>query len=666
MFSYYNNESLRKLVVGFGNLFNDMYVGKYNDDGELIEKDRVPLTYGPKEKFIRRIKEVSTISDVTRSRITLPRMGFEMLGMSYDPTRKANKLRRTQSGSVNDDGTADMAYAEVPYLVNFGLYTFTRNIDENLQLVEQILPYFSPEFIISVNFNNLNKKVNVPIILTSTGISEIYEGDFSETRSITTTFSFIAKTYIYGRTTAEPIVTDADLRIFESDPELIKPGPTARPTNVISVTRTVGDIETQAITTDTPSEGPFVVNGYYPLYSTPEAAVAASPFPDMIRFGETTVGYHVHVLDGVRYYMPNGLVMNKTQFHGNYPDITPGPDIPPDPGTEIDPDVDIPSIVVAGGMLDTPYKPSLVENGADASMYYIGGGAARLNIPPTEEEFRGETDEEFRQRVREYLAGKGYIANIVNPPNAEKALERWIGRFGEDPTVVRSTYLNEDTTGWILLDWEKPLNLGGALNYSDEDLTWWCQGIIRRINILREFLPNAKFGLWRFGQGRNPRFGDEESVLLQLQKQIFASSVEYEGKTLYDSLDFLSPALYHAGNKDWNTTGAERRVLDGVRVQRCKDVCDAIFGVHGEVKPVIPIIAEGPVNLDVSYMPNYTSVIRQWNAVEIDYFRGYAKHWAFWFPYPNSLYGYYYTRDALVRQYEEMYVDPGMDSHDSG
>lgn len=666
MFSYYNNESLRKLVVGFGNLFNDMYVGKYNDDGELIEKDRVPLTYGPKEKFIRRIKEVSTISDVTRSRITLPRMGFEMLGMSYDPTRKANKLRRTQSGSVNDDGTADMAYAEVPYLVNFGLYTFTRNIDENLQLVEQILPYFSPEFIISVNFNNLNKKVNVPIILTSTGISEIYEGDFSETRSITTTFSFIAKTYIYGRTTAEPIVTDADLRIFESDPELIKPGPTARPTNVISVTRTVGDIETQAITTDTPSEGPFAVNGYYPLYSTPEAAVAASPFPDMIRFGETTVGYHVHVLDGVRYYMPNGLVMNKTQFHGNYPDITPGPDIPPDPGTEIDPDVDIPSIVVAGGMLDTPYKPSLVENGADASMYYIGGGAARLNIPPTEEEFRGETDEEFRQRVREYLAGKGYIANIVNPPNAEKALERWIGRFGEDPTVVRSTYLNEDTTGWILLDWEKPLNLGGALNYSDEDLTWWCQGIIRRINILREFLPNAKFGLWRFGQGRNPRFGDEESVLLQLQKQIFASSVEYEGKTLYDSLDFLSPALYHAGNKDWNTTGAERRVLDGVRVQRCKDVCDAIFGVHGEVKPVIPIIAEGPVNLDVSYMPNYKSVIRQWNAVEIDYFRGYAKHWAFWFPYPNSLYGYYYTRDALVRQYEEMYVDPGMDSHDSG
>jgi len=110
VFQYYNNESLRKLVVGFGNLFNDMYVAKYDKDGDIIEKDRVPLTYGPKEKFIRRIKEVSTISDTTRTRITLPRMGFEMLGMSYDPTRKANKLRTT-SGTISD-GSQVYNYAE--------------------------------------------------------------------------------------------------------------------------------------------------------------------------------------------------------------------------------------------------------------------------------------------------------------------------------------------------------------------------------------------------------------------------------------------------------------------------------------------------------------------------------------------------------------------------
>jgi len=335
MFSYYNNESLRKLVVGFGNLFNDMYVGKYNDDGELIEKDRVPLTYGPKEKFIRRIKEVSTISDVTRSRITLPRMGFEMLGMSYDPTRKANKLRRTQSGSVNDDGTADMAFAEVPYLVNFGLYTFTRNIDENLQLVEQILPYFSPEFIISVNFNNLNKKVNVPIVLTSTGISEIYEGDFSETRSITTTFSFIAKTYVYGKTTEEQVVTEADIRMFE-DTDRKQPA-SAREVNSVEVIK-VRESPTEPIETMS-TTGPFAIDGYYPLYSTAEAAVAASPSPDSVRDGETTVGYHMHVLNGVKYYMPNGLIMDETQFHGGYPDGEPLPR--PEPSDDREEDIDV-------------------------------------------------------------------------------------------------------------------------------------------------------------------------------------------------------------------------------------------------------------------------------------------------------------------------------------
>tara|TARA_X000001382_G_scaffold85919_1_gene61014 strand:- start:93 stop:1142 length:1050 start_codon:yes stop_codon:yes gene_type:complete len=336
MFSYYNNESLRKLVVGFGNLFNDMYVGKYNDDGDLIEKDRVPLTYGPKEKFIRRIKEVSTISDVTRSRITLPRMGFEMLGMSYDPTRKANKLRRTQSGNVNENGTASMAYAEVPYLVNFGLYTFTRNIDENLQLVEQILPYFSPEFIISINFNDLNKKVNVPIVLTSTGISEIYEGDFSETRSITTTFSFIAKTYVYGKTTDEQVVTDADIRMFED-------------TDTDDSTREVNSVEVIQVresptepneTISSSTTGPFSVDGYYPLYSTSEAAVSASPSPDSVREGETTVGYHIHALDGVKYYMPNGLVMGETQFHGDYimdfGDPLPRPEPQDDRTSEVD------------------------------------------------------------------------------------------------------------------------------------------------------------------------------------------------------------------------------------------------------------------------------------------------------------------------------------------
>tara|TARA_R110000824_G_scaffold30331_2_gene99964 strand:+ start:118 stop:786 length:669 start_codon:yes stop_codon:yes gene_type:complete len=210
MFQFFSNESLRKLVVGFGNLFNDVYVGKFDDSGEIVEKNRVPITYSPKEKFIRRIQEPSTITEDVRVEITLPRLGFEMLGMNYDPTRKVNKLRQTylldDDGNevIDENGMLSFNYSEVPYLVNFGLYAFTRTIEENLQIVEQVASVFSPEFVISMNFNELNTNVNVPIILTSTGMSELYEGSFLEKRLVTTSFSFIAKSYIYGRERTKP------------------------------------------------------------------------------------------------------------------------------------------------------------------------------------------------------------------------------------------------------------------------------------------------------------------------------------------------------------------------------------------------------------------------------------------------------------------------------
>lgn len=198
---YFNNEALRKLVIGFGTLFNDIRVTKGDNEQKQY---KVPLTYSPKEKFIRRIQEPSTISEDTRTRITLPRMGFEMVGMNYDPTRHRNKLTKATFTSVGpgdvgtDPSQATVAYAEVPYLVNFGLYTFSRTIDENFQIIEQIAPYFSPEFIIKLNMTSVNKKVAVPIILTSIGNSEVYEGTFEDTRTVTTTLSFIAKTYLYG------------------------------------------------------------------------------------------------------------------------------------------------------------------------------------------------------------------------------------------------------------------------------------------------------------------------------------------------------------------------------------------------------------------------------------------------------------------------------------
>ena len=212
MFEYYNNEALRKLVIGFGSLFDDILVSKDNNQGESIQKIRVPVSYGPKEKFIQRIRELSSISDEVRLQTTMPRLGFELLALTYDPTRKANKLRKTSK--VYETGSTSFSYSEVPYIASFGLYSFTRNVNENLQIIEQILPYFQPEFIISLNINEVNKKVDVPIILNGLSVTEDYEGGFETRRSVNTVFQFTAKTYVYGPVKTKPVITGVTAEMF--------------------------------------------------------------------------------------------------------------------------------------------------------------------------------------------------------------------------------------------------------------------------------------------------------------------------------------------------------------------------------------------------------------------------------------------------------------------
>lgn len=192
MFSYYSNECIRKLVVGFGTLFNRIYIKQKTSTGA----DRnllVPLTYSPKEKFIKRLVLPSSISDRTRVEISIPQLAFEITNMAYDPTRKLNKTHK----KIDDNGK--YSWMEVPYNFTFGLYAYTRNIEENLQIMEQILPQFTPEFVISMNITDLHKKVDIPIVLAQTNLTQEYEGDFSSRRSIISTYIFVAKSYVYNK-----------------------------------------------------------------------------------------------------------------------------------------------------------------------------------------------------------------------------------------------------------------------------------------------------------------------------------------------------------------------------------------------------------------------------------------------------------------------------------
>lgn len=240
--SSYYNESVRKLVIAFGSLFNEIYLSKFDADGDVTEKVRVPITYGPKEKFFRKLREDSTITDNAHVQITLPRFGFDITTYLYDPMRKINKMKKIVTET---NGTESLMWAEVPYNINFGLYLFTRNITDNLQIVEQILPNFSPDFTVTLKMNKLATKVDVPIVLNSVATNEDYEGDFANRRLITTVFDFTAKTYVYGQIKDRtPLAIEtSEVNFFNS---LL--GSTASPSNFITDFGWTGDSATGSAT----------------------------------------------------------------------------------------------------------------------------------------------------------------------------------------------------------------------------------------------------------------------------------------------------------------------------------------------------------------------------------------------------------------------------------
>tara|TARA_R100000005_G_C4972627_1_gene185084 strand:- start:49 stop:813 length:765 start_codon:yes stop_codon:yes gene_type:complete len=196
MFSTFYNESIRKLVIGFGSLFNNLNVRYFDSSGAETQKVRIPLSYSPKEKFIARLEQGGSIlEDQAKVKAILPRLGFDITGINYDPTRTINKLKKMRK---RDGLTTTSMFNEVPYNISFGLYSFTSSIDENLQVIEQILPFFSPEFVVSINMNSVHQKVDIPITLSNVNIQEEYEGNFFNRRFISTTFEFLAKSYVYG------------------------------------------------------------------------------------------------------------------------------------------------------------------------------------------------------------------------------------------------------------------------------------------------------------------------------------------------------------------------------------------------------------------------------------------------------------------------------------
>ena len=192
--NHFNNRTIRKIVASFGTLFNDIITVRYNKLGEEQDRFKVPLTYGSKEKYMTRILSDPTL---TKSIATIiPRISFNLEGLTYDTSRK--QVTTLQNFSYSTTSGLKTQYAPVPYDFNFSLSIYVRNTEDGTQIIEQILPFFTPDFTVTVDFiAEMGKNYDIPIILNSVSTSTEYEGDLSTTRLIIWDLDFTVKGYIF-------------------------------------------------------------------------------------------------------------------------------------------------------------------------------------------------------------------------------------------------------------------------------------------------------------------------------------------------------------------------------------------------------------------------------------------------------------------------------------
>ena len=209
--------TIRKAIVAFGNMFNNITIQRVDADGNVVQLQKVPLSYSPKQKFLTKIRQQPNV-DTQNVQVLLPRMGFEMISLDYDPNRKISPIQ--QSRTINSSTAANAQYAPTPYNISVILYVYAKNQDDALQVIEQILPYFNPDYNLTIKaVPQLNIKNDLPIILSSIGFEDDYEGDLTTRRSIIWTLSFVMKLNFYGPVSKQGIIKKTTSNIF-NDKEL--------------------------------------------------------------------------------------------------------------------------------------------------------------------------------------------------------------------------------------------------------------------------------------------------------------------------------------------------------------------------------------------------------------------------------------------------------------
>ena len=208
------NQSFRKLIIAFGQIFNNVVIQRTNSTGGVTARIKVPLAYAPKEKFLVRLDQQANLES-REFATTLPRMGFEITGLAYDSSRKLTRVQKYSKVKSGEDGKKmNYNYSPVPYNISMNLYVFTATAEDGLQIIEQILPFFQPDYTVTVNVvPDLDIKRDIPIVLGNIGYEDTYDGDFTNRRAVIYTLSFTAKTYLFGPMNNQGVIkqTQADL-----------------------------------------------------------------------------------------------------------------------------------------------------------------------------------------------------------------------------------------------------------------------------------------------------------------------------------------------------------------------------------------------------------------------------------------------------------------------
>ena len=215
------HETVRNIIVGFGTLFNDIHIVRKDNNGSITQSMKVPLAYGPKQKWLARLDQDAGLE--SKVAITLPRLGFEIQNMAYDPSRKLNRVQKFKKvkSSASNSNKLDTQFMPVPYNLNIQLYAMAKQSDDALQMVEQILPYFQPDYTLTIkDMPEMGVARDIPIVLNSINYEDNYKGDFAERRAIMYTLDFTTKFYLYGPVTSSKVIKTVQVDQYTDLPDV--------------------------------------------------------------------------------------------------------------------------------------------------------------------------------------------------------------------------------------------------------------------------------------------------------------------------------------------------------------------------------------------------------------------------------------------------------------